>query len=73
MKDKYTQEDAQLLADWFNAVNSLNTTANISEDVKEFFDKAERIRIKIHQKVQKKGVFDFYRSKNNKVKIKYRG
>jgi hypothetical protein len=73
MKAKYTQEDAQLMADWFNTVNSLNTTANISKDVKDFFDKAEKIRIKIHQKVQKKGVFDFYRSKNNKVKIKYKG
>jgi hypothetical protein len=31
------------------------------------------IRVKIHLKVQKKGVFDFYRSKNNKLKIKYRG
>ena len=29
MTKKYTQEEAELMADWFNATNQLNTTANI--------------------------------------------
>ena len=47
MTKKYTQEEAELMADWFNATNQLNTTANISDDIRNLFLEADKIRIKL--------------------------
>ncbi len=41
MKAKYTQEEAELMADWFNATNQLNTTANISDEIRNLFLQAD--------------------------------
>ena len=70
-KPKYTQEDAELLANWFNWSNQTNTTANISKVVKQCFDDADTIRVKLHQDIVKNSNWKFYRTKNNKIKVKY--
>tara|TARA_B110000977_G_C10950503_1_gene444458 strand:- start:507 stop:869 length:363 start_codon:yes stop_codon:yes gene_type:complete len=72
MKDKkYTQEEAELMADWFNANNQLNTTANISDEIRDLFLQADKIRIKIHQDITDNSNWKFYKKKNNKMGVKY--
>jgi hypothetical protein len=69
-KNYYTQDDAELLADWFNFSNQANTTAGISDEVRKLFFKADNIRIKLHRKIVKNSNWRFYRVKSNKVKVK---
>jgi|TARA_R100001530_G_scaffold32491_1_gene25529 uncharacterized protein Yka (UPF0111/DUF47 family) len=48
----YSQEDAQFMADWFNLINQLWIgTGKVSKEIKKEFEKADEIRIKLHQKV----------------------
>ena len=70
-KKKYTQEEAELMADWFNANNQLNTTANISDEIRDLFLQADKIRIKIHQDITDNSNWKFYKKKNNKMGVKY--
>ena len=70
-KKGYTQEEAELLADWFNWSNQANTTANISEEVRDIFKQADNIRIKLHQKIANNSNWRFFRKKNNKMGVKY--
>ena len=60
---KYTQEEAELMADWFNATNQLNTTANISDDIRNLFLEADKIRIKLHQDIATNSNWKFYKKK----------
>ena len=46
----YNQEDAQFMADWNNLANQLNSGI-VSKEIKTAFEKADNIRIQIHQKV----------------------
>jgi hypothetical protein len=71
MTKKYTQEEAELMADWFNATNQLNTTANISNDIRNLFLEADKIRIKLHQDIATNSNWKFYKKKNNKMGVKY--
>ena len=48
MSIKYSQEDAEFLADWFNYSNQVSTGI-ISKDLKDAFDKADDIRIGLTQ------------------------
>ena len=45
----YNQEDAQFMADWHNLANQLNSGI-VSKEIKTAFEKADNIRIQIHQK-----------------------
>jgi hypothetical protein len=50
MSIKYTQEDAEFLADWFNNSNQVSTGI-ASKELKDAFDKADDIRIGLTQKM----------------------
>jgi len=71
MKANYTQEEAELMVDWFNLTNQLNTTANISNEVRNLFLDADKIRIKLHQDISTNSNWKFYRKKNRKIGVKY--
>ena len=71
-KPNYTQEDTELLADWFKWSNQANTTANISKEVKQCFDNTNAIRIKLHQDIIKNSNWKFYfTKKTRKLRVKY--
>jgi len=70
-QNRYTQEEAELMADWFNATNQLNTTANISDEIRNLFLQSDKIRIKIHQDIANNSNWKFYKKKNNKMGVKY--
>jgi len=62
-KIRYTQEDAELLANWFNFSNQANTSAGISNEVKKLFFKADEIRIRLHREIVHNSKWRFYRTK----------
>lgn len=66
IKKSYTQEDAELLASFYNWINRANLSANISKDIKKEFNKIDNIRIKLHQKITEKSNWSFHLNNTNK-------
>ena len=50
MSKKYSQDDVEFMADWFNCLQQLSSDI-VSEDIKKAFKKADEIRMNLHQKV----------------------
>ena len=50
MSIKFTQDDAEFLADWFNNSNQVSTGI-ISKELKDAFDKTDDIRIELTQRM----------------------
>jgi hypothetical protein len=72
MSIKFSQEDAEFLADWFNYSNQVSTGI-ISKELKDAFDKADDIRIDLTQSMFENSRWRFsFVGKNKRIaKIYY--
>lgn len=63
------QEEAEAMVEWYNAVNSIYFGG--STEVRKEFEKADKIRVKLHQKIfGDKSPWSLER-KGNKVKVNW--
>ena len=65
---KYNQDDAQFICDWFNAVNSLHI-GFINPELRKAFEKADQIRMKLHQEILDNSNYILDRTKSGKAKL----
>ena len=69
----YTQEDAEFMADWFNAVNSLYT-GMVSSEIKKEFEQADKIRVQLHQQVfSDNSPWAIQRGRKGQAEVYYKG
>ena len=69
MKNKYTQDDAEFLAEWFNKNNSMQTTI-ISKPLRDAFDKSDNLRSRMTKDLFENSDFRFKFKKSYTGKVK---
>ena len=75
MNKRITQYDAQMVADWFNGSNKVHLGVVQNEELKDLFDKSERLRLKAHQIILKDNNWLFEinnrKKKEREIIVKY--
>ena len=69
MKNKYTQDDAEFLAKWFNINNGMKTKM-ISKSLREAFDKNDNLRFRMTKDLFDNSNFRFEFKKSYTGKVK---
>tara|TARA_R110002012_G_C11366224_1_gene581444 strand:+ start:86 stop:340 length:255 start_codon:yes stop_codon:yes gene_type:complete len=75
MNKRITQYDAQMVADWFNGSNKVHLGVVQNEELKDLFDKSEKLRLKAHQIILKDNNWLFEinnkKKKEREIIVKY--
>jgi len=73
MKERISQYDAQMVADWFNGSNLVHTSIADNKKIKNLFEQSEKLRQKAHKIIVDDNTWKFkWKSKNlRQLKITY--
>ena len=73
MKDKITQCDAQMVADWYNGSNLVHSSVASNNEIIKLFEQSEKLRIKAHKIIVDNNYWKFeFKGKNQRqLKVKY--
>ena len=72
-KNKISQYDAQMVADWFNGSNLVHSSIATNTKIKKLFEQSEKLRIKAHKIIIDDNTWKFEFKKGNQrhLKVKY--
>ena len=73
MKERISQYDAQMVADWFNGSNLVHSSIASNEKIKKLFEQSEKLRQKAHKIIVNDNTWKFkWKSKNlRQLKVIY--
>ena len=73
MKERISQYDAQMVADWFNGSNLVHNSIADNKKIKKLFEQSEKLRQKAHKIIVDDNTWKFkWKSKNlRQLKITY--
>jgi len=72
-KNKISQYDAQMVADWFNGSNLVHSSIAKNKQILELFEQSEKLRQKAHEIIVNDNTwkFEFKRGNQRQLKVKY--
>ena len=73
MKERISQYDAEMVADWFNGSNLVHSSIANNKKIKKLFEQSEKLRQKAHRIIVNDNTWKFkWKSKNlRQLKIIY--
>ena len=73
MKERISQYDAEMVADWFNGSNMVHSSIAKNEKIQKLFEQSEKLRMKAHKIIVDDNTwkFEFARGNQRKLKVKY--